>query len=796
MKVKNILSECSPVWLPGRDYGKSKPQLSMLLPTFRRAQDGLFRRVVHSILSQSFDDLELIIVDDASTDGTACIIDRFMREDGRVSCIRHTRNIGLPAISEFEALQKATGSVIGFAFDDFVYEPDALGIMMAAMALHRCDSIHGEARMQASGHDVILGENAASHDRLLYHNFIPNGAVFVSRNVIDAVGFYDPHIVMSRLCDWDLWLRIQKSFSFDSVPILVGREHGASRSDSLGNTYPLQFELVREFMGEARNSALTSHSFMERDVLAVPSHASYSLKKYTIELYDFFASRSWFPAELKKAPSIAVENHKSRRTIAVVGWLTASVSLYWICDADSYLDSVVFIDPEAPASFANPAIINADLVVFAREIFSPGQQAMLRFCRGLKIPHIYFVDDNLPVLAQDEPAWAAYNLRALQNELSSFQGVVVSSAKLESDFRKLNLHRKVDRVTPIFNQELLQKLRRAKDRHLQKGDRLVVGFFGGSFRVQSLVNVVRPALDASPAPTCLITRPVPIDFSSKTVSHHTAMESPYFFEFLDGWAKYGIDAIAHPSGRTSNIDFKSENVILVSFYLGAVPIVTEEAAYSDFGREHGVEKIEDSIAAWQDAFERLRNPSYRAEMLKKLEQTCRDRFSKISMEGLLESYSASLPTLEPEILERRYRKALHGTQYSPPIKHGVDADGICILNVVSSMVKPESSLATSQLERGNLEEVINGRIVKGWAYSSSSTSSTMTLEVDGFQVGTFSACLYRDDLMQSGIGCGEHAFVVAVPEIFCDGMSHSIDVKFLNSGNSLSSPISAILLKR
>lgn len=795
MKVKNILADCSPVWLPGRNYGKSKPLLSMLLPTFRRAQDGLFSRAVHSILSQSFDDLELIIVDDASTDGTADLIDRFMQDDGRVSCIRHTRNIGLPAISEFEALQKASGAVVGFAFDDFVYEPDALGLMMAAMELHQCDSIHGEARMQASGHDIILGEHSTSHDRLLYHNFIPNGAVFVSRNVIDAVGFYDPHIVMSRLCDWDLWLRIQKSFSFDSVSILVGREHGASRSDSLGNTYPLQFELVREFMGDARNSGLTISAFLDRDVLAVPSHASYSLKKHTAELYEFFANKSWFPAELKKSPSVAVQIYEPRRTVALVGWLTASVSLYWICSAGSRLDSIIFIDPEAPEAIANPAIIHSDLVVFVREIFSPGHQTKLDLCRSLKIPHVYFVDDNLPVLARDEPAWSKYSLNAMQNELSSFEGVIVSSANLQVDFRNLNIHSKIDRVTPVFDKDLMQKLRRAKNRRRQEHDKFDVGFFGGSFRVQSLINIVRPALDNSSEYTRLVTRPIPIDFSSDKITHYNATESPYFFGFLDEWAKYGLDVIAHPSGTTGNIDFKSENAILVSFYLGAVPIVTEEAAYAGFGREQGVEKVENNITSWQEAFERLRDRSYRSEMLSKLEQTCLSHFSAQPIENLLESYLVLHPALDPEVLEYRYRKALHGARYNAPIKHGVDADGICILNVVSSTVKPRSNDDEAHFESGNFEEVVDGRVAKGWAYSPRSTYSTMTLEIDGFQIGTFSACLYRDDLKQSGIGCGEHAFVVSVPDLFCDGRLHRLDVRFLSSGKSLSGPIDVILKK-
>ena len=222
MKVKEIISFCKPQWIPGRDYPGEQPQLSVILPTFRRGKDGLFSRVARSILSQSLRSLELIIIDDASTDGTADLIAELMAVDGRVSCIRHQVNMGLPAISEFEGFLRARAPVIGFAFDDFVFEPDALGLLLNLMRLRGCEAIHGEGRMPYNGRDEILGDASAPHDKLLHCNFIANGAVMISAAAIREVGLYDPHIVLSRLCDWDLWRRLRRKYSFHAAPFLIG----------------------------------------------------------------------------------------------------------------------------------------------------------------------------------------------------------------------------------------------------------------------------------------------------------------------------------------------------------------------------------------------------------------------------------------------------------------------------------------------------------------------------------------------------------------------------------------------
>jgi len=91
IRVKDIIKDNS-IWLPSQDYDEKK-KLSILMPTFGRWKDDFLKRAVTSYIEQTFKDTELIIIDDANTDGTSEQIDEFMRQDKRISCIRHKQNM-------------------------------------------------------------------------------------------------------------------------------------------------------------------------------------------------------------------------------------------------------------------------------------------------------------------------------------------------------------------------------------------------------------------------------------------------------------------------------------------------------------------------------------------------------------------------------------------------------------------------------------------------------------------------------------------------------------------------------
>src|ERR1700712_2432173 len=94
------------------------PEVSVVLPTFHRNASGLLRRALESVLSQSFADFELIVVDDGSTDGSRELILAAQAADPRIVYVRHGLNCGLPALRVNEGIELARGRHVAFQFDD------------------------------------------------------------------------------------------------------------------------------------------------------------------------------------------------------------------------------------------------------------------------------------------------------------------------------------------------------------------------------------------------------------------------------------------------------------------------------------------------------------------------------------------------------------------------------------------------------------------------------------------------------------------------------------------------------
>src|SRR5580698_6663027 len=93
------------------------PDISIILPTYCRGDNGLLERAIESVLAQSFSSFELIVMDDGSIDSTEDIISRYVKSDDRVIHVRHDTNCGLPALRVNEGLLLARADICAYQFD-------------------------------------------------------------------------------------------------------------------------------------------------------------------------------------------------------------------------------------------------------------------------------------------------------------------------------------------------------------------------------------------------------------------------------------------------------------------------------------------------------------------------------------------------------------------------------------------------------------------------------------------------------------------------------------------------------
>lgn len=181
----------------------SSPSISVVVPTLNRRE--LVRRAVESVLEQTFRDFELIVVDDASTDGTAEALAPF--HDRLVYVAREKAN-GVSSARN-AALRIAKGNIVAFLDSDNRWLPDHLAIVHETLALHP------EAVLVCTSPQFLLAgrrrpEQARVIDplpRLLVNNFVGYvSCVAVRRSALDAVGGFDERMLVAE--DSDLWLRL------------------------------------------------------------------------------------------------------------------------------------------------------------------------------------------------------------------------------------------------------------------------------------------------------------------------------------------------------------------------------------------------------------------------------------------------------------------------------------------------------------------------------------------------------------------------------------------------------------
>jgi len=188
--------------------------ISVVLPVYNGAK--YLRESIDSVLTQTYANWELIIVDDCSSDETPDIAREYAKKDGRIRYYRNEANLRLPRnLNKGFSLTK--GDYLTWTSDDNRYRPDALEKMICALQ----ENTH--AQLVYASYDVI-DENddlvetyiakKGSIKRLVGFNTV--GACFLyTRKAYETVGDYDHEMILVE--DYDYWQRI--AMRFETVTI-------------------------------------------------------------------------------------------------------------------------------------------------------------------------------------------------------------------------------------------------------------------------------------------------------------------------------------------------------------------------------------------------------------------------------------------------------------------------------------------------------------------------------------------------------------------------------------------------
>ena len=225
---------------------KNPEKVSIVLPTYNGAK--YIRQSIDSCMSQTYKNIELIIVDDGSVDETPEIIKSY--QDERIKYIRHEKNRGLPNALN-TGFANATGEYLTWTSDDNYYAEVAIGKMLSFLRDRKCSFVYCDFFR-------FNDENPANLKIVELPNVLALekqndvGACFLySRKVKEVIGDYDPDAFLGE--DYDYWIRISKLFSICHIAeaLYYFRKH--SKSLSLTKFYEVR---VVEVLVRMKNDIL------------------------------------------------------------------------------------------------------------------------------------------------------------------------------------------------------------------------------------------------------------------------------------------------------------------------------------------------------------------------------------------------------------------------------------------------------------------------------------------------------------------------------------------------------------
>lgn len=209
-------------------------KVSVVTPSLNQGQ--FIKDNLESVLSQRYSDIEHIVVDGDSNDGTVGILQEFARAHGN-----SIRWISEPDRGQSDAVNKglrmATGEVIGWLNADDTYQPGAVRTAVEFLSAHpnvgmvygRCAFVNEDGKRIGEFPDNLDFDYRLLTEKAL--NFIPQPAVFFRKEVLDMVGLLDVNLHMAM--DYDLWIRIGQKSRAERIPAVLANFRLSSHTKSV-----------------------------------------------------------------------------------------------------------------------------------------------------------------------------------------------------------------------------------------------------------------------------------------------------------------------------------------------------------------------------------------------------------------------------------------------------------------------------------------------------------------------------------------------------------------------------------
>ena len=247
-----------------------RPTVSVIVPTFNRP--AFLTRAIASVLAQTWQGFEVIVVDDGSAPSAHDIVRRFASASVRL--LSHDRNLGA-AVARNTGLRSARGEYVAFLDDDDSWLPDKLSRQLDGFKSASADTALVYCGVATVAHPsgrvvktFIPEAPALSFVDFLQHTAFGTSIPLISRRCLDEVGFFDESLPGTH--DRDLWLRLAQRFRFAFVPQVLAQcvIHGRQITTDLALKVEAKEKMLRKYRDElSQHPAILAHQLVRLAML-------------------------------------------------------------------------------------------------------------------------------------------------------------------------------------------------------------------------------------------------------------------------------------------------------------------------------------------------------------------------------------------------------------------------------------------------------------------------------------------------------------------------------------------------
>lgn len=267
-------------------------KVSIILPVYNG--EKYLRTAIKSILNQSFEDFELILVNDASTDRTLDIIQFFATKDKRIKVISNQENKKLPA-SLNVGFAEATGAYLTWTSDDNALMPDCIERLLAELIKRDVDIIYADVEeINEHGDLTTIMRRDKPIEYLLHTNVV--GACFLyRREVQERLEGYREYLFLIE--DYDFWCRAYlQNFRFHHLKEILYSYRRHTQSLSLSYTERVSFYRLQYIIKTMRG---IDNQALKNQILG--------------EVFSIYKGFYWAPAKIDgSSPQQALEHFQKQ----------------------------------------------------------------------------------------------------------------------------------------------------------------------------------------------------------------------------------------------------------------------------------------------------------------------------------------------------------------------------------------------------------------------------------------------------------------------------------------------------